>query len=113
MSITLGVLLALLIAAALIVLVPAYAALLRRLEAENPDDFEALGRPSFWNASPRKSLALQRFVYGGWRSRRTSPELARQCRFVGVATPFFVIPILVLVLAALVLVARELLRLAH
>ena len=112
MSVTLGALLALLTAAALIVLVPAYAALLRRLEAENPDDFEALGRPSFWNGSPRKSLALQRFIYGGWRNSRTSAELARQCRFVGIATPFFVIPILALVLAALVLVARDLLRLA-
>jgi hypothetical protein len=76
------------------VTVPAYGSLLRRLEVEDPAEFERLGRPTLFNRSPSKSLALQRFIYARSRSQAISPGLARLCRFLAVFTPLYVAAVL-------------------
>ena len=80
----------------LVVGVPAYARLLRRIEAEHPEEFERLGRPSLRMASPSKSLALQRFIYVESRAPAISARVSRLCRFVGVFTPLYVVLVLFL-----------------
>ncbi|MEZ4219099.1 MAG: hypothetical protein R3E88_21725 [Myxococcota bacterium] len=72
------------------VTLPGYAALLRRLERECPSEFERLGRPSLWMASPERSLALQRFLYFEAGRAGLSPSLLRLCRWLAIATPLHV-----------------------
>lgn len=81
---------------ALATLIPAYEGLLRFLRADEPKAFEKMGRPSWLDGSPAKSLALQRYVYVESRAPGVSARVARICRFLDVATPVLVATNLVL-----------------
>jgi hypothetical protein len=87
---------------------PAYGRLLRRLESEEPDVFERLGRPTLFMASPGKSIALQKFLYLEARESSLSPSLERLCRYLAVSTLILVLAVLAtvvwLLLASLALV---------
>lgn len=69
---------------------PAYRALLLRLEAESPREFERLGRPKLFMARADLSLGLQRFLYFEARRAGLSPSLLRLCRYLAIATPLYV-----------------------
>ncbi len=72
---------------------PAYARLLRYLEADHPDIFERLRRPKLIMLSPSRGIALQGFVYRDSRGPGISPRVAKLCRFLGIFVPIFVLTI--------------------
>jgi hypothetical protein len=82
------------LAAGLLVALPGYHLLLRRIEREHPAEFERLGRPSLFNRSLSQSIALQRFIYAGSRSKSIAPAVARLCRFLAVLTPLYLAALL-------------------
>lgn len=82
------------VAAGCALLLPLYARLLTSLQRHHPDEFEAMGSPSLFMASPARSIALQRFIYSGARRRGIHPQVARLARLVGLATPVFVVLVL-------------------
>ena len=82
------------IAVTLIVTVPGYSRLLRAIESLHPDLYDALGRPTMVNRSPRKSFQLQKFIYRGSRAPGIAPEVAHRCRFLGTILPFMLVALL-------------------
>ena len=80
-----------LLAVGVAVLLVLYGRLLRALRTRHPGEYEALGRPTLLMGSPRRSLALQRFLYVGSRAAGIDPAVARLCVLIGVLTPLFVV----------------------
>ncbi|MGI9309406.1 MAG: hypothetical protein ACR2P6_09095 [Gammaproteobacteria bacterium] len=63
------------------------------LETNYPEEFAKLNHPRILNGSPAKSLAVQKFIYTGFKSAPVSDDVARQCRYLGLVTPVIVITI--------------------
>ncbi len=82
------------VAAGCALLLPLYARLLKGLERHHPEQFEAMGRPTLFMASPARSLRLQRFIYTEARRPGVHPQVARLARLIGVLTPLFVVLVL-------------------
>lgn len=78
--------------AALLIL---YRKLLNELEQRNPDEFEAIGRPSLFMFSPSRGIRLQKFIYFDSRDSGISPSVGKLCRLLAVLTPTFVILVLI------------------
>ncbi len=78
------------VAAGCALLLPLYARLLDGLQRHHPQQFEALGRPTLFMASPRRSIRLQRFIYTQARGPGIHPKVASLARWLGVLTPLFV-----------------------
>lgn len=68
-----------------------YGKLLSELEQRHPEVFTEIGSPTLFMASPRRSIALQKFVYSGSRHPCIGPNVALLCRAVGILTPVYVV----------------------
>ncbi len=67
-----------------------YRRLFEMLRERHDHTYEALGRPTVFNVSPRKSVAVQRFLYDGSFESLADEDLNGVCRFLRVFTPTFV-----------------------
>ncbi len=82
------------VAAGCALLLPLYARLLKGLERHHPEQFEAMGRPTLFMASPARGLRLQRFIYTEAHRPGVHPQVVRLARLIGVLTPLFVVLVL-------------------
>lgn len=67
-----------------------YRRLFEMLRERHDHTYKVLGRPTVFNVSPRKSVAVQRFLYDGSFESLGDEELNGVCRFLRVFTPTFV-----------------------
>lgn len=71
-------------------LLPLYGRLLSLLRRREPRAWDALGRPTLFMASPRRSLALQAYIWRGARTTGTDADVARLAAWLRVLTPLLV-----------------------
>lgn len=77
--------------AGIAVLLPLYNRLLTTLKRYHETEFDQLGRPTLFMASPRRSIALQLFIYVGSRRPGIHPAVVRLSTVIGILTPLFVL----------------------
>lgn len=90
------------------VTMPLYARLLKTLAQKNPEVYERLERPSLMMGSPRRGIALQRFIYFESQNEAIDPAVSRLCLFAAVLNVVLVLA----VLAAVTFGARQLVAMA-
>lgn len=78
------------------IIAPMYSKFLAALRRGNPEVFDELGRPSLFMMSPRKSLALQRFLYSSASTNDPDADIRKLAVRLRWITPAFVAGIFIL-----------------